>query len=112
MRTRRFPRYKVDLPVRMVKFWEETPVGKAEGRCQVLAEGGLGATVYQELYLGEVVRLEVGRIAKLYAAVRYSRGSEFGFEFIFTDEAQRRAIRQFCQAQATTECSVGGSYFG
>lgn len=100
MRTRRSPRFDVDLPVRLIKFWDETPVAKTSGRCHVLAEGGLSATVAQDLYIGEVVRLEVPRLARLYASVRDVRGHRYGFQFLYMDEGQRRAVRRFCDACA------------
>ncbi len=104
MRTRRYPRFSVDLPVTLVKFWEETPIAKAHGRCHVLAEGGLSATVAaHDLYVGEVVRLEVPRVVRLYASVCDVRGSQYGFQFVYMDEQQRRAIRRFCEACADSD---------
>lgn len=100
MRIRRYERFEVDLPVTLVKFWEETPIAKASGRCHVLAEGGLGATVGHDLYVGEVVRLEVPRVARLYASVRDVRGHQYGFEFLYMDDQQRRAIHRYCDALA------------
>ncbi len=99
MRSRRYPRFPVDLPLTLLTFWEDTPIAKAHGRCHLLAEGGLGATVARELYVGEVVRMELPRIARLYASVRYVHGNRYGFEFAFTDDAQRQAIRRLCEAQ-------------
>ena len=99
MRSRRFPRFEVDLPLTLLTFWAETPIAKAHGRCHILAEGGLAATVAHELYVGEVVRLELPRIARIYASVRSMRGNHYGFEFAFMDYAQRRAISRLCQAQ-------------
>ncbi len=99
VRTRRFPRFEVDLPLTLLTFWEDTPIAKAHGRCRLLGEGGLGAIVAHELYVGEVVRLELPRIARVYASVRYIHGNQYGFEFAFLDYAQRCAIRRFCAAQ-------------
>lgn len=99
MRTRRFARYPVDLPLTLVTYWGETPVAKAHGRCYTLAEGGLGATVPHDLYVGEVVSLELPRIAKIYASVRNTRGHKYGFEFAYMDHQQRNVIRRFCTAQ-------------
>jgi hypothetical protein len=59
----------------------------------------MGANIARELYVGEVVRLELPRLARIYASVRYIHGSEYGFEFAFMDHAQRSAIRGLCQAQ-------------
>ncbi len=99
VRTRRFPRFEVDLPLTLLTFWEDTPIAKAHGRCRLLGEGGLGASVAHELYVGEVVRLELPRITRVYASVRYIHGNQYGFEFAFLDHAQRCAVRQFCAAQ-------------
>jgi hypothetical protein len=99
MRSRRYPRFEVDIPLTLLTFWDDMPVAKAHGRCDRLAEGGLGATVARELYMGEVVRMELPRIARLYASVRYVQGNRYGFEFAYTDDAQRRAIRRLCEAQ-------------
>lgn len=100
MRTRRFARYEVDLPLTLFTYWGETPVAKARGRCQVLAEGGLRATIPHDLYVGEVVSLELPRIARIYASVRSTRGHEYGFEFAYMNHTQRRAVRRFCIEQA------------
>jgi len=99
VRTRRYPRYEVDLPVTLLTFWDDMPIAKGHGRCHRLSEGGLGATVSRELYVGEVVRLGLPRIPSIYASVRYIHGCRYGFEFAYMDEGQRRAIRQICDAQ-------------
>ena len=99
MLTRRFPRVEVDLPVTLTKFWDDTPIGKTQGRCHVMAEGGLGATVWNEFYMGEVVRVEVPRLLRAYATVKNNRGRQYGLEFLSLDEAQRRTLRHFCQLQ-------------
>ncbi len=99
VRTRRFPRFEVDLPVILTKYWEDVPTGKAHGRCHILAEGGLGATIMDDFYMGEVVRVEVPRVISSYATVKNNRGRRYGLEFVFVDETQRRAIRRFCDAQ-------------
>ena len=105
MRTRRYTRFEVDLPLTLLTFWEDTPTVKARGRCDRLAEGGLGATVSHQLYVGEVVRMELPRIARIYASVRYVHGNRYGFEFAFTDDAQRQAIRRLCEVQQPEEAS-------
>lgn len=110
MRSRRYERFDVDLPVTLVKYWEETPIAKTNGRCHVLAEGGLGATVgAHDLYIGEVVRIELPRLARLYASVRDVRGSRYGFQFLYMDDQQRRAIRRYCDARAEEIAERPGS---
>lgn len=103
MHTRRYPRFEVDLPLTLLTFWDDQPIAKAHGRCRILAEGGLGATVARDLYLGEMVRLEIPRVARLYASVRSIHGNQYGFEFAFMDYAQRRAIQQFCTQQKSPD---------
>ncbi len=106
VRTRRFPRYEVDMPLMVTKFWDETPISKAHGRCLCLGEGGLGGILTHELYVGEIVRLEVRRLGKVYASVRSMRGNQYGFEFVLMDDAQRRSIRRFLDAQAAERAMI------
>jgi hypothetical protein len=97
--TRRFPRFEVDLPVTLTKFWDDVPTERAHGRCHILAEGGLGATVMHDFYMGEIVRVDVPRVVRLYATIKNNRGRQYGLEFVYLDDAQRRAIRRFCESQ-------------
>lgn len=102
MQSRRYARYAVDRPLTAIVFWEETPIRRVHGRCQVLAEGGLGASLPDELYVGEVVRLEMPPLTRIYACVRDTRGTQHGFEFLYLNDLQRRAIRRLCDASAPT----------
>ncbi len=103
MQTRRFPRYAVDRPLTAVLYWEETPIRRVHGRCRILAEGGLGATLADELYLGEVVRLEIPPALNVYASVRDTRGNHHGFEFLFLNDRQRQIIRHLCNSSLPSE---------
>lgn len=94
---RRYPRYIIDRPLTATMFWEETPVRKVRGQCHVLGEGGLGATLPDDLYMGEVVCLEMPPISRVYARVRNIRGARKGFEFLLLGDGQRQAIRRLCE---------------
>ena len=94
---RRYPRYIVERRLKIVVFWEDTPIRTVHGNCHVLGEGGLGATVYDELYLGDVVALEMPPVSRTYARVRNIRGMQKGFEFLQLSDTQRQAVRQLCE---------------
>ncbi len=94
---RRFPRYSLDRPLNVVVFWEDAAVRTLHGRCRVLGEGGLGGTIADQLYIGDVVRLELPPLVRTYGSVRSVQGAAHGFEFLFTDESQRRAVRRLCE---------------
>lgn len=100
MQTRRFPRYSVSRSVTAIVYWDDAPIRKVHGRCLVLGEGGLGATLADQLYVGEVVRLEMPPVPGLYATVRNTRGTEHGFEFLYSRDGQRKAVNELCAAAA------------
>lgn len=103
MHTRRFPRYSTDRPLTAIVYWDDSPIRKLHGRCVVLGEGGLGATLPDQLYVGEVVRLDMPPIPSVYATVRSTRGTEHGFEFLYSRDGQRRAVGQLCALAAAAE---------
>ena len=96
---RRFPRYEVNRPVTAILYWESSPQVLIPGRCHSLSEGGLGATMSQQLRVGEVVNLEVAHGVRVYAAVRNLRGFAHGFEFVSVKDNQRAALRRLCRAR-------------
>ena len=96
MHTRRYPRYDVDRPLTAVVFWDDVPIRKVHGRCHVLGEGGMSVMLADQLYIGEVVRLDMPPVHGLYAAVRDSRGTEHGLEFLYSRDGQRKAIQDVC----------------
>ncbi len=102
MQTRRSPRYPVDRPLTAVVFWGDTPIRRVHGRCRVLSERGLGATLPDQLYIGEVVRLDLPPVHSLYATVRDTRGTDHGFEFVYSRQGQREQILKLCAVAATT----------
>ncbi len=96
---RRYPRIRVDRPVFAILNWEDTPVTTVPGRCRVLGEGGLGASMAQQFRLGEVVYLEISSGMRVYAAVRSQSGFQHGFEFVLLRDAQRESLRRLCNAE-------------
>ncbi len=98
MQTRRFPRYAIDRPLKVVVFWNDSPIRRIHGRAQVLGQGGLGARLPDQLYVGEVVRLDMPPIHSMYATVRNARGSDHGFEFLYARDGQRKAVLEMCAA--------------
>ncbi len=94
---RRYPRYAVERPLRITVYWEDTPIRRAHGICHVLGEGGLGATVADDLYLGDVVSVEMPPISRTYARVRNIHGIRKGLEFLQLTTTQRQAVRRLCE---------------
>jgi hypothetical protein len=97
---RRYPRYPIDLPLKAIVFWDDHPIRKVHGRALMVGEGGLGASLADPLHLGEVVRLEMPPVPALYAMVCNTRGTEHGFEFLYSRDGQRRAVNELCAAVA------------
>ena len=91
---RRFPRVEVNRPVTAILYWESAPPVHIPGRCHSLSEGGLGATMSQQLRVGEVVNLEVAHGVRVYAEVRNLNGFAHGFKFVLVRENQRAAIQR------------------
>jgi len=96
-RRRRFIRYRTELPLCV-----QDPLERDfDGRCDVISEGGLGGTVLFPLPLGSVVHLRFAIPTSptrfdVLAIVRDQRDFEHGFEFVSLTDAERVAIRQFC----------------
>src|SRR5512146_2324889 len=96
MVSRRFPRYRVDRPLRAVVFGDKESVSPLNGRCRVLGEGGLDAILPEHLATGKTVYLELAPALKVCAAVRNRRSFHYGLEFIQVNDAERLAIKQLC----------------
>ena len=94
--TRRYARHKVDRPIRVAICGCE-PYSNIAGRCREVGEGGLGATMSDQLYPGGIVTVELAPRLKVYAAVRFLRGFYHGFEFVFVRDRDREKIKQFCK---------------
>lgn len=98
MNKRRFPRYKVDRPLRAIVSAEQESPLPLNGRCRVLGEGGLDAILPEHLAPGKTVYLELAPALKVYAAVRNRRSFHYGFEFIQLNDVERGAIRRLCES--------------
>jgi PilZ domain len=98
--SRRYPRYSIDRPLKATVFWDDHPIRKVLGRAITLSEGGVGASLADQLYLGEIVRLEMPPVPPIYATVRNTRGTEHGFEFLYSRDGQRQAVQVVCAAAA------------
>jgi hypothetical protein len=100
MEVHRKQRFPLDRAVTAARYWEEMPIGKIHGRCRVINERGLGAQFAEQLYVGEVMRLELPPARGVYASVRYARGNYYGLGFLYVSERQEKAIRQICETCA------------
>jgi len=98
--SRRFPRFSIDRPLNAVIYWEDHPIRKLTGRGRMIGQGGLLASLADQLYVGEIVKLEMSPIPPVYATVRNTRGTEHGFEFLFSRDGQRSAVQALCAACA------------
>jgi hypothetical protein len=95
---RRFPRYRVDRPLRAVVNPDEPSPLPLNGRCRVLGEGGLDAILPEHLSPGRTVYLELAPSLKVCATVRNRRSFHYGFEFIQLNESARGAIKRLCES--------------
>jgi hypothetical protein len=94
---RQFPRYYTDLPLRLRDQREQ----ESEGRCVVIAEGGLGAILPQPIPAGSVVAVQLSipthpTALEAWAVVRHQLGLRHGLEFVSLTDSQRAAVKQFC----------------
>lgn len=103
MHSRRFPRYSTDRSVTAVIYWDDLPIRKVHGRCHILGEGGLGATLSDKLYVGDVVKLHLVPLPPIYAKVCDTHGTRHGFQFLYQEHGQRKAIADACAAAEMAE---------
>jgi hypothetical protein len=99
--TRRFARYRTELPV-IVKVLNPDGYIRIHGRCFEIAEAGLGAVISSELASGEMATLDfslpdVPEPITVRAVVRHRMGFLHGFEFVSLPIALRDQIRAFCR---------------
>jgi len=106
--TRRHPRYKLEVEVRI--YPRNTPV--IRGHTVDISESGISAMLRVEVPIGEVVRLEFslpsGEV-EVHALVRQRSAFRYGFQFVEDSEVQSivaRTCRQLALEQNGTE-SVG-----
>jgi len=89
---RAFPRFLLDI--RIVIRGQET----LYGRTKDLGEGGLGATIPNEVPSGAIVELEFqlpgsAEPLRLKGELRYRQGFQYGFRFLHPTPEQRTSIR-------------------
>ena len=96
--TRRWPRYKMDVPVRVIKQGV-AKVSIVQGRGSELNNGGLAVFAGTELSIGEQVQVEftppyTGQPIRVRCFVRNRNGYRYGVEFITeNDEDYENANR-------------------
>ena len=97
---RRFPRYRLDLPIVATIEHKSAPTTFILGSCHVLNEGGVSELLTQPLTPGQKVTLCLWNLITVDAVVRDVRGLEHGFEFAAHTEKQRQEIEQLCDKLA------------
>jgi PilZ domain len=95
---RRWPRYKVDVPIRVITQLP-AKIAVIEGRGRELNCGGMTVFVGAELALGQQVAVEftppyLGQPIRVRCFVRNRTGYSFGVEFITENDADYRAVAQ------------------
>lgn len=95
--TRRWPRYQVNLPVRLV-VRRPGILRVAHVRGQELNGGGMAVCAIIELALGDQVQVEFLLVRSrrpiwLRAAVRNRVGHQYGLEFLATNPAEEKEVR-------------------
>lgn len=94
---RRWPRYKVDLRLRVLLQKEGR--GFTFGQGSDVSEGGMSAYIPSELEVGEVVGIEVvlpyaTEAIQIRAEVRNKNGFRYGLEYVLISEAHRELLRK------------------
>ena len=84
--TRRYRRYKLDVPVRVIVHSDEK-TRIINGRGNELNEGGLAVSAGVELETGDIIEVEftpayTGQPLRARAAVRDRKGYRYGLEFL------------------------------
>lgn len=98
---RRYPRFPLDVRVELSVFRKGSTIA-IWGRTNEIGQDGLGATLTEELAVGEVVSMEFPiQVApyrvKVRAIVRYAKGLRCGFEFLVLSEDLRDTLRRACE---------------
>lgn len=97
---RRFPRFPLDARIQLSLF-RDGNTKSVWGRTNEIGQDGIGATLTEELQVGEVVSMEFPiPIApyqmKVRAVVRYARGLRCGFEFLVVSSDLREILQRTC----------------
>ena len=101
---RRFPRYSIDVAVR-VSTVKNSQKCTYSGRGSELSEGGMAAYIPAELDLGDRVSIDMmlpysREALAIEAIVRNRSGFRYGMEFKQITDAQRHSILRTCSALA------------
>ena len=93
---RRFPRYRVSTPVRILRH-VSTAFPNFQGRATDLNEGGLSLLAFLELRIGEQLSLEFGvpRVEQrltIRGLIRNRNGCAYGVEFITETGADQENV--------------------
>ena len=95
---RRWPRYRVDLRIKVIR--ERTEAGSRNftfGQGSDVSEGGMAAYIPAELEVGEVVGIELNLPyskdqISMRAAVRNKNGFRYGLEYVLISEEHRQLL--------------------
>jgi hypothetical protein len=95
---RRWPRYKVDLRLRVLLQTNDSR-GHTFGQGSDVSEGGMSAYIPSELQVGQVVGIEVvlpysSEPVEIRAEVRNKNGFRYGLEYVLISEAHREQLRK------------------
>lgn len=93
---RRWPRRKLDVPVRVVVHAAEKTVIR-DGRGRELSEGGMCFSAGVELKVGDQVEVEFtpaysGQPIRVRAVARNRNGYSYGVEFVASNDEERSEI--------------------
>lgn len=110
-KVRRWPRYRINVPVRVVVQRPEKTV-IASGRGMELNEGGMSVFAGIELRKGQRIEVEFtppyGQPLRARGTIRDRNGYNYGVEFLLLsheDKLQAEQIRQVLQAIGSTKDS-------
>jgi hypothetical protein len=95
-RARRWPRYHLDVPIRVIVHWP----GKTSvivGRGNELNEGGMALTAGVELKPGDQAEIEFtppysGTPIRIRGLVRNRKGYRYGMEFLAEDDHEQEQV--------------------
>ena len=98
---RHFPRCAADVPL-VATVIGDRDVSALQGRCTVVSEGGLAASLPGHIPLGDIVLLELHfpnspETVRVRAAVRHSHQPSYGLEFLALSDEARRVIVRYCE---------------
>lgn len=99
--TRRWWRYKVNVPIRVI-LHDVMKTTIVQGRAFSLSNGGMGMFAGAELNLGDEMYIEFTPPYSLpplrvEARIRNRAGYNYGIEFMTANNKQKEGVEQFCQ---------------